>query len=127
MTSSRPYLIRAIYEWILDNGLTPHLLVNADHEGTQVPQQFVQDGQIVMNIAPAAVQELSLGNDDVSFSARFSGAPMQCLVPTAAVMGIYARENGRGMLFPEETGDSEPDDGPEPPPPPGRPTLKVVK
>jgi len=127
MTPNRPYLIRAVYEWIVDNGLTPHLLVNAESSDVEVPRQFVQDGQIIMNLGPSAVQNLTLGNEEIAFSARFSGVPMECRFPAEAVLGIYARENGRGMLFPEEPAEDQPDDEPEPPSPSGRPTLKVVK
>ena len=128
MTSSRPYLIRAIYDWITDNGLTPHLLVNAEHPGAVVPEQYVEDGQIVLNVGMSAVRELDLGNDEISFAARFSGTSVDVRVPPDAVLGIYARENGRGMLFPEDAqGEGKPDDEPEPPTPPQRPTLKVVK
>ncbi|MEJ1340934.1 MAG: ClpXP protease specificity-enhancing factor [Candidatus Sedimenticola sp. (ex Thyasira tokunagai)] len=132
MSSNRPYLIRALYEWLVDNQLTPHLLVEAGGEDITVPQQFVEDGRIVLNIGPTAVQGLELGNDYISFNARFAGSPMDVLVPPTAVLGIYARENGQGMLFPEEeeyagSGDATDDDDPEPTPPRSRPTLKVVK
>jgi stringent starvation protein B len=132
MTPNRPYLIRALYDWILDNGMAPHLLVNADHPGAQVPTGFVQAGKIVLNISPTAVRGLVLGNDGVVFSARFGGVSMEVTVPPEAVLGIYARETGRGMLFNEEETAPEdqgtPDDEPEPPTPPReRPTLKVVK
>jgi stringent starvation protein B len=132
MTPNRPYLIRALYDWILDNGMAPHLLVNAMHPQAQVPADFVQDGKIVLNISPTAVRGLTLGNDGVSFSARFGGVSMEVAVPPAAVLGIYARETGRGMLFGEdETLPDEhatPDDEPDPPVPPReRPKLKVVK
>ena len=131
MTSNRPYLIRAIWEWIVDNGLTPHLLVDAEHEGVEVPRQFVEDGRIVLNLSPTAVRDLDLGNDYISFNARFSGTPMAVLIPVSAVLGLYARENGEGMLFPREEPSSEPppDDEPRPSGPGGggRPTLKVVK
>ena len=131
MTSNRPYLIRAIWEWIVDNGLTPHLLVDAEREGVEVPRQFVEDGRIVLNLGPTAVRDLDLGNDYISFNARFSGTPMAVLIPVSAVLGLYARENGEGMLFPREELPSEPpDDEPQPPGPGsggGRPTLKVVK
>ncbi len=131
MTSSRPYLVRALYQWILDNGLTPYLLVDATVEGTQVPQDFVQDGKIVLNIAPQAVRDLSLENEAVFFNARFRGTPMDVYVPMGAVLAIYARENGHGMVFAEE---GEPP--PTPPQPRGegpkrsggdRPRLRVVK
>jgi len=129
MTPSRPYLLRALYEWIDDNAMTPYILVDAGVAGTEVPQQFVQDGKIVLNIAPRAVQHLALGNESVSFQARFSGNPMQVSVPLQAVLAIYARENGRGMVFTEEDGqgDEPPPAGPPEPTPPKRPSLKVVK
>ncbi|HKJ09972.1 MAG TPA: ClpXP protease specificity-enhancing factor [Gammaproteobacteria bacterium] len=126
MTPSRPYLIRAIHEWILDNDLTPYLLVNAEVAGVHVPQQFVEGGRIVLNISPQAVQGLSLGNEDVAFKARFSGAPMDVHAPVYAVLAIYAKENGRGMIFTEEDG-LPPPEHPTPTKPPGRPSLKVVK
>jgi stringent starvation protein B len=128
LSSNRPYLIRALYDWLLDNRQTPYLLVNARHQGTQVPKQFVDDGRIVLNIDPAAVSNLYLGNDWISFKARFSGASEEILVPPGAVLGIYAKENGQGMLFPEEDGGGGgSDDDPEPHKPGGRPSLKVVK
>ena len=107
--------------------MTPHLLVDAQAEQVVVPTQFVQDGRIVLNIGPTAVRGLNLGNDLISFNARFAGNPMDVSVPIEAVLGIYARENGRGVLFPEEeVGEEPPPDAPEPTPF-GRPTLKVVK
>jgi stringent starvation protein B len=132
MTSNRPYLVRALYEWILDNDMTPHLLVDANRPDTVVPSKFVQDGKIVLNISPSAVRGLVLGNERISFNARFAGVAMDASVPAEAVLGIYARENGRGMLFPEEEprldADRDSDDEPQPPKPPReRPTLKVVK
>lgn len=102
MTPSRPYFVRAIYEWLNDNGLTPYLLVDATRPGVQVPTPFVKDGRIVLNIAPGAVRDLFLHNTEVSFSARFGGVPMQVFVPMAAVLAIYSRENGQGMFFDEE-------------------------
>jgi stringent starvation protein B len=129
MTSSRPYLLRAIYQWIVDNGLTPHILVNAEDEQVQVPRQYVEQGKIVLNIAPMAVHGLMLGNEDVTFNARFGGTPMDIYVPMGRVLAIYARENGQGMMFgEEEDGDGPPPDdtgGDEPGP--SRPHLKVVK
>lgn len=124
MTSSRPYLLRALHEWILDNSLTPYILVNAEQNGVEVPQQFVDEGKIVLNIAPRAVHGLTIGNDWLSFDARFGGSPMTVQVPVAAVLAVYAKENGQGMVFAEE-GDEPPpsDSGPER----GRPRLKVVK
>lgn len=126
MTSNRPYLIRALYEWLLDNQLTPHLLVDAEHEGVTVPLDFVEGGQIVMNLNPSAVRSLDLGNELISFNARFGGVPQDVMVPPMAVLGIYARENGVGMLFPEEEYLAE-EEAPEEPKPPTRPTLTVVK
>jgi stringent starvation protein B len=132
MSSNRPYLIRALYDWLLDNGQTPYLLVNAEHSGTVVPQQFVEDGRILLNIDPTAVAGLELGNEWISFSARFSGVSEDILLPPSAVQGIYSKENGQGMLFPDEEtlGDGDPND-PDPDPTPnkpgGRPSLKVVK
>lgn len=129
MTSNRPYLIRALYEWLLDNELTPHLLVDAEQENVLVPVQFVEDGRIVLNINPSAVLNLELGNDFISFNARFGGKETEVIIPPEAVLGIYARENGRGMLFPDEVGESDdnPDDTDPPKPPKGKPSLKVVK
>ncbi len=126
MTPSRPYLIRALYQWIIDNQMTPHILVNAEHPRAEVPQQFVENGKIVLNIGPSAVQGLVAENDAVSFSARFSGHSMQIYVPTSAVLAIYARENGRGMVFSEE--DDEPP-APETPDDDGtkKPALRLVK
>lgn len=129
MTSNRPYLIRALYEWLVDNGKTPYLMVNAEYQGAVVPMQFVENGRIILNVDPSAVSGLELGNDWISFSARFRGTEEEILIPPGAVMGIYAKENGQGMLFPEEEvdSDSEPEDDPDPKPPSSRPALKVVK
>lgn len=129
ISSNRPYLIRALYEWLVDNDLTPHLMVAADRELVVVPGQYVKDGRIILNVAPSAVQKLELGNELISFSARFGGVPTAVRVPPSAVLGIYARENGQGMLFPDEElpedGSSGTDE--DPPSPPDRPTLKVIK
>lgn len=137
MNSSRPYLVRALYEWIVDNDCTPHLLVNAEFAGVQVPPGFASDGQIVLNVSPSAVRHLHMDNDAVSFEGRFGGTPHSLYVPAAAILAIYARENGQGMVFDLEppVPDDEEDDGPddqgppdgEPPRPSGRPSLKVVK
>lgn len=127
MTSNRPYLVRALYEWLVDNELTPYLLVDAAYNGVQVPDNYVEDGRIVLNITPGAVRDLSLGNDLISFSARFGGQPHNIFLPPSAVLGIYARENGKGMLFPEEEGEPEPPPEPSKDGKPSRPTLKVVK
>ena len=90
-----------MYEWLADNGMTPHLVVDADCEGVAVPPQFVEDGQIVLNVSPSAVRGLDLGNDLIAFSARFSGTPYEIRVPVRAVLAIYARENGRGLALGE--------------------------
>jgi stringent starvation protein B len=135
MTSTRPYLIRAINEWAIENDLTPHLLVDALAEGVVVPTQFVKDGQIVLNISPSAVQAIELGNEWVLFSARFSGQSMNIEVPVSSVLAIYARENGQGIFFPEEEGSPEPEGGGDDSKPaekpvakkPQKPMLKVVK
>lgn len=136
-------MIRALNEWILDNECTPYILVNAYEEGVEVPQNYVKDGQIILNISPIAVQGLSINNESIDFNGRFGGVPTRVHVPVRAVLGIYARENGQGMIF--ETDDPIP----EPPTPdkagksgdihgkpgsgkgrgrkPGRPSLRVVK
>ena len=141
MSSTRPYLIRAMYDWIVDNRCTPHLLVDAKDQQVIVPRQFVDKGVIVLNVSPTAVKNLSLGNDRITFSARFSGTPHDIQVPVAAVQAIYARENGQG-IFLGEAGDepaapSVGEGGDNPPSPPtgsgggrpgGRPPhLTVVK
>ena len=128
MTSNRPYLIRALYEWLVDNQLTPYLLVDAEVPQVEVPREYVDEGRIVLNVNPQAISALELGNDWIRFSARFKGELRDVIVPPAAVLGIYAKENGQGMLFPmEESSDGPPEDEPQPPKPGGRPSLKVVK
>ncbi len=134
MTSTRPYLLRAIYEWIVDNGLTPHLLVHADHDQVMVPRQFVDNGVIVLNVSPSAVRDLHLGNEAVEFNARFAGQPQHVYAPIGAVQAIYARENGQGIVLGEAESTaasgsadeaaetSAPQDGPKRPP-----HLTVVK
>ncbi len=135
--SRRPYLIRAIYEWCVDNGHTPHLLVAADYPGVTVPLQFVQEGRITLNLSPMAVQALNIEDEPIWFSARFSGRPFDVIVPTGAVLAIFARENGEGLVF----GEVEPPMGSSPTPsgppassaepetskPKGRGHLRVVK
>lgn len=125
MTSNRPYLLRALYEWITDNGLTPHVLVDADVEGVDVPSHSVQDGKVVLNIAGSATEQLQLENETICFRARFSGKPYEIIVPMDAVIAIYARENGQGMMFAREDSVQPPVDGLDDPPP--RSHLKVVK
>ncbi|WP_180035895.1 MULTISPECIES: ClpXP protease specificity-enhancing factor [unclassified Acinetobacter] len=99
LTPTRPYLTRALYEWICDNQLTPYLLVDATQNGTMVPVQYIQDGQIVLNIAPHATHALHMSNETITFSARFGGVSQNLYIPFSAVLGIYARENGQGMFF----------------------------
>lgn len=150
MTPSRPHLLRAIFDWLLENELTPHIAVNAMCPGTQVPQQFVQNGQIILNIAPHAVGAFVMDTDAVSFNARFGGVPHQVYIPIAAVLAIHARENGAGTVFEPEpayesilNGDKEPaevetspelvdvsspdDEEPKPSSPKGKPSLRVIK
>ena len=127
MTPNRPYLIRALHAWITDNGLTPHLLVNAKAAQVTVPTQYVHDGRIVLNVGPTAVRDLYLGNDEIRFSARFGGTPMVVSFPPRAVLAIYARENGEGMAFPEESGPEPEPVPPAPSPEDRRAKLKVVK
>jgi len=128
MTSNRPYLIRAIHAWVVDNDCTPYLLVDAAADGVEVPDEHVEDGRIVLNISPGATDRLELGDQVIHFQARFGGRPTEVFVPITAVLAVYARENGQGMMFPPEEGKG----GDEPPPDKplradGRPALKVVK
>lgn len=142
--SRRPYLIRAVYDWCVDNGHTPHLLVAADYPGVNVPMQFVQEGRITLNLSPMAVQTLNIEDDPIWFSARFSGRPFDVVVPPGAVLAIFARENGEGLVFGEveppmgavdqpgsatasSTSSSDSGSDPEPPKPKGRGHLRVVK
>ena len=118
MTSSRPYIVRALYDWIIENSCTPYILVNAFEDGVEVPQEHVRDGQIVLNISPVAVSDLHLGNDSLNFEGRFGGIPKAVCVPISAVCGIYAKENGQGMIFDPEMTPPEPP-GPKPPAPEG--------
>ena len=154
MTSHRPYLLRALYEWIADNDMTPHLLVDAPRPGVRVPPHTVQDGKVVLNIAARAVAHLDMDNDAVAFTARFGGVSHAVIVPMDAVLAIYARETGQGMALPDdgtaaqapragahapgeaaahdagEAGDGSPDDTPpagDPPPKRGSPHLRIVK
>ena len=121
MLSNRPYLIRAINDWLVDSQCTPHLLVNAEAPGVDVPQEHVQDGKITLNIGPRAVEGLQIGNDKVTFLARFSGVSRSISLPVGAVMAIFAKENGYGMAFNEGDEPTPDDSGPT------RPPLKVVK
>jgi stringent starvation protein B len=135
MKSRRPYLVRAMHEWISDSNCTPHIVVDAGVPGVEVPRQYVQDGKIVLNVSWTATAQLQIGSDELSFSGRFGGASMQVRVPLGAVLAIYARETGQGMIFTDEPeapppGGDAPDSGsPEPAAKPAarRAKLKVVK
>ncbi|UXN01563.1 ClpXP protease specificity-enhancing factor [Xanthomonas hortorum pv. pelargonii] len=140
MTSHRPYLLRALVEWINDNGMTPHVLVDAGLPGVQVPASAVKDGRVVLNIAERAVVGLQVDNESVRFTARFGGVSYPVMVPMAAVLAVYARETGQGMALPDDipgTSTEPPDPGAPPPPSPPtpdeppsagkRPHLRVVK
>jgi stringent starvation protein B len=128
MTSNRPYLLRAFYEWISDNGLTPYLLVDAAAEGVRVPPGTAKDGKVVLNIAARAVSQLDAGNERVQFLARFGGVSQTVSVPVEAVLAIYAQENGQGMMFAAEATPSDPPPAAPPPDePPKRPHLRVIK
>ena len=131
MTSSRPYIMRALYEWIVDNGCTPYVLANALAQGVLVPQQYVKEGQIVLNISPGAVVDLDMSNEAMTFNGRFGGVPTDVHVPMTAVIGIYARENGQGMVFEPDEEPTQPTTPDDDPPPSGKgkkaPSLKVVK
>ena len=107
MTPNRPYFLRAVNDWIIDNGLTPHLLVDATYQDVVVPEQYIDDGKIILNISPVAIQEAEFGNEWILFSARFSGVKHRIEIPIQSVIAIYAKENGRGMVFPDEPAEDE--------------------
>lgn len=125
----RPYLLRAMHAWMTDSALTPHVIVDVEQAGVEVPRAYIKDGKIVLNVSFSATQRLTLGNDWIEFDARFAGAVHHVRFPMIAVLGIYSRETGEGMVFNEQDGGSEP----PPPKPPAteetakRPVLKVVK
>lgn len=102
MGSSRPYLLRAIYQWIVDNDCTPYLMVDASRQGVQVPAQAIRDGKVVLNMAPQAIVNLDMGNRELAFLTRFSGVSMQVRVPVSAITALYAQETGQGMMFQDE-------------------------
>jgi len=128
--STRPYLIRAIHEWCIDSGLTPYLAVRVN-EQTEVPMAFVKDGEIVLNLSAGAVRNLEMGNEMISCNGRFGGAPFDLFVPVDAVIGIFAKETGQGLVFQGTDGQQPPpssnSEGDEPKPKPSRPQLKIVK
>lgn len=134
MTPSRPYLLRGIYDWLIDNEQTPYLLVDAEAKDVVVPGEHVQDGKIILNISLSATRDLELTNEGVSFNARFGGKAMKVNVPITAALALYSKENGRGMMFPEEGTDDDPQT-PDPEPgnvsgknePPQKPHLTLVK
>lgn len=128
MTSNRPYLLRGLYEWISDNGLTPYLLVDAAAEGVRVPPGAAKDGRVVLNIAGRAVTQFEISNDYVRFLARFGGVSQSVHVPMAGVLAIYAQENGQGMMFSADNAPTEPPPStPAPEEAPKRPHLRVIK
>lgn len=132
MTSNRPYLLRALHEWISDNQMSPHLLVDAVREGVQVPKSAIKDGRVVLNIAARAVAQLDIGNRDIRFLARFGGVSQQVIVPIGAVLAIYPQETGQLIMLPDEDADAT---APPPDEPPEAPTdgprkgahLRIVK
>jgi stringent starvation protein B len=133
LISTKPYMLRAIHEWCVDNGLTPHLLVAVNAQ-TRVPMAYVKDGEIVLNLNYAATKDLHMDNDAVVFSARFGGVSQNMYIPMNAVKGIFARENGQGMFFevndePAEAGKSEPNTSSDPQQSNKnkKPTLTIVK
>lgn len=131
VSSTKPYLIRAIYDWCADSGYTPYLAVQVD-DYTQVPSAYVKDGRIVLNIGADAVKNLQIGNEDITCGGRFGGVPHQLIVPVSAVIGIFAKENGQGLVFQEQEatqtvpGDRGGIDDPSPSPS-GKPKLTIVK
>lgn len=132
MTPLKPYLLRAARDWCLDNGFTPHLLVDATQAGVQVPANYIEDGKIVLNINPAAIKNFDLDEGGVRFAARFGGKELFIAAPLGAVLAIYAKENGQGISFPPEAGgqaaETRPPEEPPPDKPPRKgPSLKIVK
>ena len=128
MSSSVPYLLNALYEWILDNRCTPYLIVDANHKDVSVPRQYVKDNQIILNISPVAVRNLRIEKEYVDFGGRFSGVPYEIHIPVGAILGIVAKENNEGMWFPRpKDGTPSPDPGPGAGPRKGPPKLKIVE
>ncbi|NNL99999.1 MAG: ClpXP protease specificity-enhancing factor [Gammaproteobacteria bacterium] len=127
MTPARPYLLRAMHQWITDNDYTPYILVNTLGTDVAVPDRYVVDGKIVLNVSYSAVRDLVMENDALHFSARFDGRSHDIYVPVSSVEAVYAKENGQGMVFNDEDDGQPPDDGGPEPDAPRRPTLSVVK
>ena len=127
MTSSKPYLVRALYQWILDNGNTPHILIDTTSGEVMIPPGVGDDGTAVLNLAPQAVQNLEISNDYLSFSARFGGVAEDIYCPIGSLIAIYARETSEGMMFPPEDSPAPGGDGPASDDKPGGPSLKIVK
>jgi stringent starvation protein B len=125
MTSNKPYILRALYEWIADNNMVPHIVVDATKNNLKIPMQFVKDNQIVLNISASAVNKLQMTNEFIAFDARFGGVGMQVFVPLYAVSAIYARETGEGMMF--DTSGEDDDEGGSPPPADDKPIFTIVK
>lgn len=128
MTSRKPYLLRALHDWINDNQMTPYLLVDATLPGLNIPTRYVKDGKIIFNLSPSAIQKLQIDPHAISFDARFGGVAMAVYIPMAAALAIYAKENGQGFSFQDEPESTPPPEPEAPAPSPGkRPHLKVVK
>ncbi len=129
MTPSKPYLIRGLYEWLLDNDATPYVLVDTSSEAVEIPKGIASDGKVVLNLSPGAIQNLEMTNEYLSFSARFSGVAQNVYCPILSILAIYAKENGEGMMFAEDNLPEEPtaDDKPATAKKSKRPGLKVVK
>ena len=129
MTPSKPYLIRALYQWLLDNAMTPYILADTSSDDVLVPSGVANDGKIVLNLAPSAIQNLEMTNDFLSFSARFNGVTQDVYCPMSSILAIYARENGEGMMFSAESEDSQAEEAGDSgkAKKPSKPGLKVVK
>ena len=131
MTSSKPYLIRGLYQWLLDNQVTPYILADASNEDIMIPSGVATDGKVVLNLAPSAIDRLEMTNDYLSFSARFNGVAQEIYCPIASILAIYAQENGEGMMFPADSEDesNSPDkaEGPDKSQKAGKAGLKIVK
>ena len=138
LTSTKPYLVRAIFEWIIDNQCTPYIIVNAEARDVEVPLQYVQDGRIILNISDSAVRDLQISNDFLEFNARFNGVATQVYTPISAIVAIYAHENGQGMIFNEDETNQQPEPSPSDPDrdqkrtvkrpdPHVKPVLRVIK